>query len=308
MLAAPLCYAPPVHRQGVGGRHGITVMGRKPMKQFRATVLAAVAFASFFSASVAEAARWTGGGTTTDWNDSGNWANGQLPSATSVVELTGNASVSLSGDCAASCIMNMADSPVTLTLTADADVRLAASICGDIAVEKHGSGRLSLAARQSYTGETRVIEGTLTTAPDLSYADYSTYGTLSVHLDSSHPETLVADGNGDLSEWKSLTDNGVTVYILRLHIRMRTHPSSPVIRMPADAAPLCSAIRAGARRAPAPLLPPERMEPQPISRHGPSSSSSASAIPVRKWVFLEWSRATRSAFCVPAATDGTWQT
>ena len=182
------------------------------MKQFSATVLAAVAFASLFSAPVAEAARWTGGGATTDWNDADNWANGQLPSATSVVELTGNASVSLSSDCAASCIMNMADSPVTLTLTANADVRLAASICGDIAVEKLGNGRLSLAARQSYTGETRVIEGTLTTAPDLSYADYSAYGTLSVHLDASHPETLVADGNGDLSEWKSLTDNGVTVY------------------------------------------------------------------------------------------------
>ena len=182
------------------------------MKQFSATVLAAVAFASLFSASVAEAARWTGGGATTDWNDTGNWANGQLPSATSVVELTGNASVSLSGDCAASCIVNMADSPVTLTLTANTDVRLAASICGDIAVEKLGSGRLSLAARQSYTGETRIIGGTLTTAPDLSYADYGAYGTLSVHLDSSHPETLIADGNGDLSEWKSLTDNGVTVY------------------------------------------------------------------------------------------------
>ena len=182
------------------------------MKQFRATVLAAVAFVSFFSSSVAEAARWTGGGATTDWNDAGNWENEQLPSATSVVELTGNASVSLTGDYAASCIVNVADSPVTLTLTAYADVRLAASICGDIAVEKRGNGRLLFAARQSYTGETRIIEGTLTTAPDLSYADYSAYGTLSVHLDASRLETLVMDGSGDLVEWKSLTDNGVTVY------------------------------------------------------------------------------------------------
>ena len=182
------------------------------MNQIRATVLVAVASATFFAATLVEAAQWTGGGATTDWTNVGNWANGQLPGATSVVELTGDASISLTGDCAASCIVNVSDSPVTLTLTADVDVRLAASICGDIAVEKRGTGRLSLAARQSYTGETRVVEGALTTAPDLSYADYSAYGTLSVHLDSSHPETLVTDGNGDLSEWKSLTDNGVSVY------------------------------------------------------------------------------------------------
>ena len=187
-------------------------MGRGSMKKTKMAVLAVVALAPLFSLSVVGAVQWTGGGATTDWNDTGNWANGQLPSATSVVELTGNASISMSGDCEASCIMNLADSPVTLTLTANTDVRLTASICSDIAIEKRGIGNVTLAARQSYSGKTHIIEGGLTSAPDLSYADYSAYGTLSVHLDSSHPETLVADGNGDLAEWKSLTDNGVTVY------------------------------------------------------------------------------------------------
>ena len=37
-------------------------------------------------------------------------------------------------------------------------MRLAASICGAIAVEKRGAGTISLAARQSYTGATRIAE------------------------------------------------------------------------------------------------------------------------------------------------------
>ena len=182
------------------------------MTKQRKAILAVVALAPLFSLSVVGAVQWTGGGATTDWNDTGNWANGQLPGAASVVELAGDASISMSCDCAASCITNIADSQVTLTLTANADVRLTASVCGDIAIEKRGSGNLTFAARQSYSGRTHVVEGGLASAPDLSYADYSAYGTLSVHLDASHPETLVADGNGDLAEWKSLTDNGVTVY------------------------------------------------------------------------------------------------
>ena len=157
------------------------------------------------------AVQWAGNGATTAWSDGGNWTGGEVPSATSTVELTGNATISLTSDCTASCITNTSGSPVTLTLMVDSDVRLNASICGDISVEKRGPGTLSLAARQSYAGTTRIIAGCISAVPDLSFSDYKKYGTLSVHLDSSHPETLVVDGNGDLAEWKSLTDNGVTV-------------------------------------------------------------------------------------------------
>lgn len=158
------------------------------------------------------AIQWTGGGATTVWSDAGNWAGGEVPGATSVVELTGNASISLTGDCTASCITNTSGSPVTLTLAADSNVRLNASICGDISVVKNGAGTISFAARQSYTGLTRIVAGEIKAVPDLSFSDYKAYGTLSLHLDASHSETILTDANGYVTEWKSLTDNGITTY------------------------------------------------------------------------------------------------
>ena len=158
------------------------------------------------------AAQWTGNGSTSAWNDTGNWQGGTMPGATDVAEFSSDASVTLTADCAASCITNTSASQITLTLTADTDVRLAASICGAIAVEKRGAGTISLAARQSYTGATRIVEGSLSTAPDLSLSDYKAYGTLSLHLDASHSETILTDANGYVTEWKSLTDNGMTTY------------------------------------------------------------------------------------------------
>ena len=158
------------------------------------------------------AAQWTGNGSTSAWNDTGNWQGGTMPGATDVAEFSSDASVTLTADCAASCITNTSASQITITLTADTDVRLAASICGAIAVEKRGAGTISLAARQSYTGATRIVEGSLSTAPDLSLSDYKAYGTLSLHLDASHSETILTDANGYVTEWKSLTDNGMTTY------------------------------------------------------------------------------------------------
>ncbi len=158
------------------------------------------------------AAQWTGGGLTSAWSDTGNWQGGDVPGATDIAEFSSDTSITLAADCAASCITNTSASPITLTLTADSDVRLAASICGAISVEKRGAGTLSLAARQSYTGATRIVEGSISTAPDLSLSDYKAYGTLSLHLDASHSETIVTGVAGNIVEWKSLTDNGITTY------------------------------------------------------------------------------------------------
>ena len=155
------------------------------------------------------AVQWTGAGDTSGWDVAGNWSDEKVPDPTNVVELKDDAIITLSGSCAASCITNTSENPITLTLVVESDARLAASICGAISVEKCGAGTLTFAARQSYTGTTSIEEGCVTTAPDLSLSDYKSYGTLSLHLDASRPETLVTDTDGYLTEWKSLTDNDV---------------------------------------------------------------------------------------------------
>ena len=181
--------------------------------KLNAFLAAAIALAAGLTASSLYAYTWTGGANDGGlWTTPQNWSGGEVPSATDVIELSSDTSITLTADCAASCITNVSASPITLTLTADTDVRLAASICGAIEVEKRGAGTISLAARQSYTGATRIVEGGITAMPDLSLANYKAYGTLSLHLDVSHPETILTDANGYVTEWKSLTDNGITTY------------------------------------------------------------------------------------------------
>ena len=183
---------------------------RRYEEMARFLVFTAVFCLSSVMPHVLPAVEWTGRGQTTAWSDAGNWSEEKIPGPTDVAEFSSDSAILLSGDCVASCITNTSSSPITLKLTAESDVRLAASICGAISVEKYGAGTLTFAARQSYLGATRIFEGGITAAPDLSFENYKAYGTLSLHLDASRPETLITDESGYLKEWKSLTDNGVT--------------------------------------------------------------------------------------------------
>ena len=203
---------------------------RRYEEMARFLVFTAVFCLSSVMPHVLPAVEWTGRGQTTAWSDAGNWSEEKIPGPTDVAEFSSDSVIVLSGDCVASCVTNTSSSPITLTLTAENDVRLAASICGAISVEKDGAGTLTFAARQSYTGATRILEGGITTAPDLSFENYKAYGTLSLHLDASRPETLITDESRYLKEWKSLTDNGVTTHGAAVsYADANYHPHSPFV-------------------------------------------------------------------------------
>lgn len=203
---------------------------RRYEEMARFLVFTAVFCLSSVMPHVLPAVEWTGRGQTTAWSDAGNWSEEKIPGPTDVAEFSSDSVIVLSGDCVASCVTNTSSSPITLTLTAENDVRLAASICGAISVEKDGAGTLTFAARQSYTGATRIFEGGITAAPDLSFENYKAYGTLSLHLDASRPETLITDESGYLNEWKSLTDNGVTTHGAAVsYADANYHPHSPFV-------------------------------------------------------------------------------
>ena len=102
-------------------------------------------------------------------------------------------------------ITNTSSQKAMLIVSNDTAAILAAHCCGNIDIEKQGSGTLWIADGQKHGGETRLNGGKIVAEPD-----FSRYGTLSIHLDASHTETIITDGSGVLTEWKSLTDNGMT--------------------------------------------------------------------------------------------------
>ena len=146
---------------------------------------------------------WTGEGETADWDDAGNWLAGVVPNRTQTAVFSADAAIALTGDVMARRIVNEGASPITLSFENAADVTLDAAIGGAISIEKRGTGTLNVVGGQDYTGETRVLAGTLRAANDNASDVYSKIGGLVTHLDASRADTLVTDANGELLEWKS---------------------------------------------------------------------------------------------------------
>ena len=146
---------------------------------------------------------WTGAGANANWSNPDNWEDGYVPNANSTVFLSGDATVNLDSPSISVAAFTNLTGAAKLTLNADSDVALFAQMTAPLAVEKTGAGKVTLCGRQLLEGGTSVAAGTLAIKPDLGDVALGAFGTVSFHIDTTHPEAITAKQTGEVTDWAS---------------------------------------------------------------------------------------------------------
>lgn len=103
------------------------------------------------------------------------------------------------------CATNETATATTVVIDTDGTTHLALPLGGDIALEKRGSGLLTV-GNQAYCGVTRIVAGSLRAQASV---DYAKYGTVVANIDASRPETLTLGAQNRVERWDSLSANGM---------------------------------------------------------------------------------------------------
>ena len=164
--------------------------------------------------------RWTGNGATTDWRDCGNWDGLTVPASSETVAIedatvtaaepvTVDGRVALSGSTltvpsflGGGTISDLSASS-TLVIDADETAKLEPSVGGAVTVRKCGAGDVLVSGDQSYTGATVLEAGRFAAVSNLAC---EAMAGLTLHLDASREDTITYDADGNVAEWRSITD------------------------------------------------------------------------------------------------------